>query len=477
MRRFHVSFLVQRARPVLARKVNLAFTLLISFAALAYLPTSSWNLVAPIRAESQFRIQQPTPDVPIKFDNDQYKLHEWGVFPTPRNAAWAKQDMLAEWASFPSFFRGVLPGRKLFSPSELKPNLGILIIDKPLVYIHNENMTAIDMKVTFQQGRPVVWWPPAIEPASVQQSKTTKHLRFKFVATGNAGQATPTGKALNRVLIPKVKDGHWLNHLRNVKSSRITVTGGKIPSSPSRGFAEQFIYYDGIMPAPKTPVAKRDEENILLHTSSDHDWLDVLVIERIDGRIRVSSWLNKLAAGTNETTFKFKDITANESAARATLQAELLERLVTAGLYKDEADALVKVWSPGLFERDGLQLFYRIPQRTYDQWLPLELTPKPTNIVRVGLVVHSHLEPELESRVQNLITQLGDEDYNTRIEADQNLRRIGGAAFKWILLGAKSEDAEVAARCQEILKRYDAGQFVEQEPAAAEAPVPGVRKQ
>ena len=39
-----------------------------------------------------------------------YELHEWGVFPVPRNSAWAMLDTRAELASMPKFFWKVWPG-------------------------------------------------------------------------------------------------------------------------------------------------------------------------------------------------------------------------------------------------------------------------------------------------------------------------------------------------------------------------------
>lgn len=410
--------------------------------------------------EARF-IVRPQPK-PFKIDNDVYAVHEWGVFPIARDAAWAKQDMLAEWSTFPSFFRGVLPGRKLFSPSELKPNHGIMIVTKPVVYFYNQKQTAIDMKVTFPDGRPVVWWPPAVEPASVTPGMTSKYLKFKCVATGPIGAKSPIGTALMRVPMPKVDSEHWLNHLRGVQSSRITVTGGVIPSSPGLGFAEQFIYYDGITYAPKSPAAKRVEGNVVLQTTSDHEWHDVLVIERLEGRVRVSGWLDKLSAGSHSTSFELRDVTKNEGAVIAQLKTQLHDRLDRAGLNRDEADALVKVWGPGLFEQDGLLVFYRISQKTYDRWLPLELSPKPSAVVRVGLVVHAHLEPELETRVKRYINALGDINFQVRMKADRSLVRIGGAAFKWIREGAKSADPEVAFRCERILRQYDAGRYIKE---------------
>ena len=71
----------------------------------------------------------------------------------------------------------------------------------------------------------------------------------------------------------------------------------------------------------------------------------------------------------------------------------------------------------------------RIPQESYEAWLPLTATPAPEKTVRVGFVFHAHLEPELDEHVEQLIKQLGVEDYENRIQAQAALLRIGGAAF------------------------------------------------
>jgi HEAT repeat protein len=97
-------------------------------------------------------------------------------------------------------------------------------------------------------------------------------------------------------------------------------------------------------------------------------------------------------------------------------------------------------------------LIYRIPRRTYDDWLPLTTKPLVKKTVRVGLVVHYHLEPELEAKVKKLVAQLGSRNFAVRNAADHELRTIGGAAFEIIEQAAKSADPEVRARCKNILK-------------------------
>ena len=74
-----------------------------------------------------------------------YDLHEWGVFPVPRNAAWALLDTRAELSSMPKFFSKVWPDRNL-------PWFGD--VSKPVVYLYATQPLAVELKFRFADGRP-----------------------------------------------------------------------------------------------------------------------------------------------------------------------------------------------------------------------------------------------------------------------------------------------------------------------------------
>ena len=62
--------------------------------------------------------------------------------------------------------------------------------------------------------------------------------------------------------------------------------------------SDTFVYYDGLMKAPATPKVSRGKGSILLQLTSDHDWHDVMVIDRRpDGLWVASGWADKFAAG------------------------------------------------------------------------------------------------------------------------------------------------------------------------------------
>lgn len=135
---------------------------------------------------------------------------------------------------------------------------------------------------------------------------------------------------------------------------------------------------------------------------------------------------------------------------------------MATGLTADESQSLLDVWKPGLFDRSGLTLFYRIPQTTYDQWIPLHLKPAPVETVRTGLVVHYHLEPELDRVITRLVSELGSDHYRIRDNAERRLHGIGGAALPAIRKIAESADVETAARARQLINSLDVDELLEQ---------------
>ena len=379
---------------------------------------------------------------PDKGDVDpKYQMHEWGVFTVPRDADWLKQDMLREWQSFPTFFHGTLPKRSLAYRGP---------VTKPVMYFHSDEEFSLNLYIHFADGQPLIWWPPAEHPATgafgrpvpekFKSIHEDSYLRFVLSVNNTTGKQMP------------VAADHWVNDLRKVDSAPLFVRGSYSMMGVEE-FNEGFVYYDGLMKPPKPPQLERSVEGIKIKTDSDFDWLDVMVVERsYDGEtIRIAT-ADKIGAGVHSTSFKLVEVDSrqfNDSIAM------FRQRLIKAGLNLDEAQSLIDVWRPGLFERPGISIIHRIPQKTYDKWIPLHLNPKPENMIRVGLVVHQNLEPELNEEITKLIGQLGSKVYKVREKAQRDLHAIGGAAMKSIKAAAKHDDPEIADRANRLIKQLD----------------------
>ena len=365
-----------------------------------------------------------------------FEIHEWGVFTAPRNSYWLKQDMVAEWSSFPDFFHGVWPKKKLayYGP-----------VTKPVIYFHSKDKLNIQLQIEFTTGRPLIWWPPAVLPC------TGRYGRRKSLVDGkdlNSENALLFHLRMNQGMEnrPQVDSKHWMSQLRKVRSAPLSAHGGYSRLGDHR-HGENFVYYDGVMKSPKPPTVVRKKRGIQFKSHSDHDWLDVFVIDRTNDELRVADKvIDRIAAGKRVTSVSLEKVEDTKQASKS-----LLKKLIKAGLNEDEAQALLAVWGEGLFERGGLTIFYRVPQKTYDQWLPIATKPIAKKTVRVGLVAHFRMEPELDEVVKKLVAQLDSNRYQVRANADKQLREIGGPAFPAIKEASKSASTEVRMRCEKIL--------------------------
>lgn len=364
-----------------------------------------------------------------------YALHEWGVFTVPRGARWAHRDMLDEWADMPAFFHGRLPARVQAYRGPVR---------KPVIFVHATKSQAITLEIRFAEGRPLIWWPPAEKPALGMPEGDPRDLAFSLSLVGpEHGQ----GERIEE--LPTVPDGHWVARLRRASTTTLYATGSHTRLGTSL-HAERFVYYDGLMRAPASPVATRTADGVELRGECDHAWHDAIAIERRGDVLTASPWVDHVAAGPRALSLALTPTTP------AALAKDLNHRLVAAELSADEAASLVDIWTAALFAAEGLRVVYRVPRATYDAWLPLTATPAPRAIVRVGLVLHERLEPELPARLAALIERLGAPEFDDREAASRELAAIGGAAYEALALAGASPDPEIASRSRALVRATDA---------------------
>ncbi len=89
------------------------------------------------------------------------------------------------------------------------------------------------------------------------------------------------------------------------------------------------------------------------------------------------------------------------------LVSDLKQTLVAAGLYEKEAEAMIKTWRTSWFE-EGVRVFYVLPRETTDTVLPIDIDPKPAQMVRVLVGRAEVITPEMEKSVQRQVSMLND---------------------------------------------------------------------
>ncbi len=81
------------------------------------------------------------------------------------------------------------------------------------------------------------------------------------------------------------------------------------------------------------------------------------------------------------------------------LLPEFEATLISAGLYADEAHAMLESWKDSWFE-EGARLIYVVPRTFVDGILPLTIQPAPSNIQRVFVGRMELLTPATEKAIE-----------------------------------------------------------------------------
>jgi hypothetical protein len=406
------------------------------------------------------------------------EIHEWGVFRVNDDREVANADMRAEWAALPKFVFGQTVGRSppISRPpvarddgNEIGPSAigAVYPVEKPVVFVHSTKPLALEVRVDFPGGAPAVWWPRTVYPAKELDGSKGDGKRkeaFRYLEWHVPIKEPPKGQESHPQPFA-VSKGHWIESLRAVKADDVFFT--KPYDGESDRFVrdtkyerERFIYYDGLVPIGKRVAVKVDKDNVSVTSFVKHPVFDVTVIDRrTPDHTRVAR-LAKLEAGTKPTELDFAEVSSKEWPEAGL--ALLTKQLTDAGLFQDEAKSLADVWKKDFFQADGLTLFFRLPQEEYEKLLPMKLKPRPEKLVRVGLVLHPHCEPDLADRVAALARDLDDDDFDTRERAQKRLEDMGRAAFAHLRkLRAQAKSPEMQRRLDDLLDRYDAAGAIE----------------
>jgi hypothetical protein len=84
------------------------------------------------------------------------------------------------------------------------------------------------------------------------------------------------------------------------------------------------------------------------------------------------------------------------------LLPDLEASLVSAGLYADEAHAMVESWKDSWFE-EGSRLFYIVPASFVEQVLPLSIQPDPVHVNRVFVGRMELLTPATQKAIETAV--------------------------------------------------------------------------
>lgn len=302
-------------------------------------------------------------------------------------------------------------------------------ITKPVIHLTCDQSMAIDLDVAFNLGRPWFAYPRPDDfqivtngttgnplPDAVESGRTIKvregypwvsphhrqHWWMDWNTTGGPNEIAGLGLHWQSAVVsptklpwmelPKVESDpkfQWWKDLRDVECSWVS----------SLNESERFIYYDGPTQA-KSPIdLSYSQERIEVSEQSIFQPSLVKSLTRQnkaakeikdhqrDGffiRVDESGTFGALVSLKGEQVIDLKEL---ELSGVGDLKASMLDRLKTAGLNAQEANALIKCWTPAFFEAPGQRVVFLLHKSEYDLMCPMSLRPAPTELARVGLVL------------------------------------------------------------------------------------------
>ncbi len=308
---------------------------------------------------------------------DPLVVHEWGTFTslqdeTGRTIGGINTDD----EPLPNFVHDLLRGRtdasegSIFSkglPGGSRSEI-TMRLETPVIYFHRPHGSApqaVDVSVQFLGGLLSQFYPDAT--TNVDQSdlfptidvKTLGMLRWSGIRVGT------------NVAGPKTDSHVWLAP-RNVDADDVTASSGE---------SERYLFYRGVGHIDAPILAKRGGPDLTFEIPERYR-----MVNSVNWRI-AKLWLAKFDSDGSCHAVDLGPL--DEAGALAAtipsaqtqhhmdlqqLRTSMKQALVYAGLFDDEADAMLSTWEKSYFKSGGLRLFYLVPRDWTDRFLPLKLS-------------------------------------------------------------------------------------------------------
>ncbi len=307
-------------------------------------------------------------------------LHEWGTFTALQDEnGEAMGGINTDDEPVPAFVHDIAPSL-LLTKTEAPPvfyEKGIrachpdvtMRLETPVIYFYpdSDGVDSANVHVEFHGGWLTQYFPNAVASAPGIQDRSFSTLTSKTI-----GSLTWNKVKLNASGQVPATDAHvWLTP-RQVRSATIEVNGER----------EKYLFYRGVghIDAPLR-VVRTGQELVVSHNSDttiNNNGIRSLWL--VDVRSDGTAAFRVLKPDAQSSVFLVKtpaEFEPHEYSAGWTdpLRAGLQQELVGAGLFPDEAAALLETWEQSYFKSAGLRLFFVVPQAWTDNQLPLSVSP------------------------------------------------------------------------------------------------------
>ena len=341
-------------------------------------------------------------------------VHEWGTFLAMNGSDGVSLDgMYHEEHALPSFVHAR-------SRDQLRLRMSLLKTETPVIYFYTRQPSRAKVEVDFPTGLWTQWYPQAAavapgivqagSPPQTRNGRITWDVQILPAAMGNPALPATSADAL------------W-NHSRKVDAAYVSTLDGASATKSTEW--ERFIFYRGLGEAP-LPIEVRSRDGGLSAVTSEPDGLHHLFVLRIENGRGTYAYVPRLAAGERvERLLPSPDQALPLEQFVPRVSADVARRLVESGLYEKEAHAMVNTWTSSYFKTDGVRVLFVLPQSWTDRFIPMRITPPPSELVRVMVGRVELLDPGRERNAESAIRDLSSANASVRARAFETLRAEG----------------------------------------------------
>jgi hypothetical protein len=352
-------------------------------------------------------------------DRDGLVVHEWGTFTSVQGG----DGVLLPWhasqiGELPKFVHDWMkPGLNRRSTSMLFTGKGGLTtlqrMETPVIYFYSDTETTAEVTVRFPKGLITEWYPQAAE------------IGPSVSLTNDAITATKENAANKESLIhwrdvrvlPSRLDVEMANRLptdtngthyfsaRETDAAFVRVNDLS-PTNPADEH-ERFLFYRG-SGSFSTPlvVTSSDDGTVSIDNTGAAPLAHLFLLQVRDGAVEWTH-LEKLEPHARQTWQKLNSVPASErrpvDQVRQEVGVAMADALASTGLFPTEARAMVKTWDKAWFGEDGVRVLYILPHGWTDEILPLQLNPRPRELVRLMVGRAEIIMPETQKELAGQI--------------------------------------------------------------------------
>ncbi|MFO0956323.1 MAG: tetratricopeptide repeat protein [Isosphaeraceae bacterium] len=338
---------------------------------------------------------------------DDLVVHEWGTFLGMSGSDGVTLDgMYHEEHALPAFVRAR-------SRDQLRLPSVIIKGETPVIYFYTDRVQKTRVDVRFPKGIWTQWYPQAqlVGPQFSGPGAASTPAEGRIVW---CPQIIPAGKAEQfGVKLPSTNSDALWNHARQVDAAYVRTRDGSKEPYPAED--ERFLFYRGLGHAPLPVRFEATDGGTLSVAKEEPQGAGHLFVIQVQGNHGAFAYYPSINPGQSISR-------AIPSICKAWPMDEFIDRiaeevrasLVSAGLYDKEARAMVNTWKTSYFRTEGTRALFVMPQEWTDRYIPMTITPKPREVVRVMVGRIELLSPEREAIAERSIRDLASPDSKER---------------------------------------------------------------